>query len=136
MQTQSAASGILKPVAVLTIGLLSSCVSQTRYDEAEMAAKKLEQRYFEVDRERAALETENLRLKRQLEASQVGVENASFSDIDERLATLGQTVAELGKKPGETSPSSRRPTATATTSRTRSCSRWRRRTSARRGARC
>jgi chemotaxis protein MotB len=102
MQIQSAASGILKPaMAVLTIGFLSSCVAQTRYDEAEMAAKKLEQRYFEVDRERAALESENLRLKRQLEASKSGLEDASFSDIDKRLATLGQTVAELGKKPGD-----------------------------------
>jgi len=94
MHTQSA-------MAVLTVGLLSSCVSQTMYDEAEMAAKKLEQRYFEVDRERAALETENLRLKRQLEAGQIGLEDASFSDIDTRLASLGETVAELGKKPGD-----------------------------------
>lgn len=98
------ARGAFKPaLAILPIvlsSLFSSCVTQEKYDEVEMEAKKLERRYFELDRQRAALEAENQKLKRQIEAGG-GATDASFEDIDSRIASLNQTLAELGKNPGD-----------------------------------
>jgi chemotaxis protein MotB len=96
------ARGAFKPALAIFLfsGLFSACVSQEQYDEVEMEAKKLERRYFELDRQRAALEAENLKLKRQLEAGG-GAADASFDDIDSRLQSLNETLAELGKNPGD-----------------------------------
>lgn len=80
--------------------LSSACVSQQKYDETQLAAKHYQKTSFDYERQIAALETENASLRRQLKAGEVNVQSAS-ADLDERLRSLNEKIAELGANPGD-----------------------------------
>lgn len=81
---------------------LGACVAQETYDQAELSAKHYQNQTIRKDAEVARLEDENRRLRAQLDAAQVGISEAGYTqDIDERLKRLRDTMAELGKDPGD-----------------------------------
>lgn len=83
--------------------LLSSCVTQERYDDSQLSAKHYQNRTIELERRLSDSEDENRRLRAQLEAADSNPVNASFSseDLDARLASLRNVLAELGQSPGD-----------------------------------
>lgn len=79
-----------------------SCVAQETYDQAELSAKHYQNQTIRKDADIARLEDENRRLQAQLDAAQVGISEAGYTDdIDERLRKLRDTLAELGQDPGD-----------------------------------
>jgi flagellar motor protein MotB len=81
---------------------LGACVAQETYDQAELSAKHYQNQTIRKDAEIARLEDENRRLQAQLDAAQVGISEAGYTDdIDERLRALRDTMAELGQDPGD-----------------------------------
>lgn len=92
----------LAPAIALTCALVltTSCVSRQRYDETQLAAKHYQKTTLDYERQIAALETENASLRRQLKASEMNVQNAS-ADLDERLRSLNEKIAEMGTNPGD-----------------------------------
>ncbi len=92
------ATGAVTLLALAT----SSCVAQETYDQAELTAKHYQDQSIRAEAELARLEDENRRLKAQLEAAQVNVSEAGFTeDIDARLQNLRSILAELGSQPGD-----------------------------------
>lgn len=77
-----------------------ACVSQDKYDQTQLAAKHYQKTSFDYERQIAALETENASLRRQMKAGDMNVQNAS-ADLDERLRSLNDKIAELGANPGD-----------------------------------
>ncbi|MCC6405944.1 MAG: OmpA family protein [Planctomycetes bacterium] len=90
------------PAIALSFAVLVSgaCVSQQKYDETQLAAKHYQKTTFDYERQIAALETEVASLRRQLKASETNVQSAS-ADLDERLRSLNEKIAELGANPGD-----------------------------------
>lgn len=81
---------------------LGACVAQETYAQAELSAKHYQNQTIRKDAEIARLEDENRRLQAQLDAAQVGISEAGYTDdIDERLRRLRDTLAELGQDPGD-----------------------------------
>lgn len=82
--------------------VLGACVAQETYEQAELSAKHYQNQTIRKDAEIARLEDENRRLQAQLDAAQVGISEAGYTDdIDERLRALRDTMAELGQDPGD-----------------------------------
>lgn len=85
-----------------TITGLGSCVAQEQYDNVRTTAKHYERQLIDLEARNAELQNENLRLKGQLEASDVAVAEAGFTEeIDQRLANLRDMLADLGQEPGD-----------------------------------
>ena len=81
---------------------LGACVAQETYDQAELSAKHYQNQTIRKEAEVARLEDENRRLKAQLDAAQIGISEAGYTqDIDERLKALNEKLAELGSEPGD-----------------------------------
>lgn len=89
--------------AVLGALLLGSCVTQERFDDAQLTAKHYQNRTIEYEGRLASLEDENRRLRAQLEASESNPVDAGFAaeNFDARLASLRNVLAELGQAPGD-----------------------------------
>lgn len=88
----------------LALGALatSSCVAQETYDQAELTAKHYQDQSIRAEAELARLEDENRRMKAQLDAAEVQISEAGFTeDIDARLQNLRSILAELGSQPGD-----------------------------------
>ena len=88
----------------LGLGLLSSCVAKTQYDEALERAKHYEQRYYDLEAREQGLRDENGRLARQLQASESGVLDASAdfeARVKARMSELDKIMAEIGTNPGD-----------------------------------
>jgi len=82
--------------------LLGACVAQETYDQAELSAKHYQSQAIRKDAEIARLEDENRRMRAQLDAAQVNISEAGYTDdIDEKLRKLQATMAELGAQPGD-----------------------------------
>lgn len=93
------------PVALTfaaVVAALSSvaCVTQEKYDETQLAAKHWQKQNLDQEQYIAQLEAENAKLKRQLEASEISVVSAG-GDLDERMRSLKNLIAELGANPGD-----------------------------------
>jgi len=86
----------------LALGCLASCVSNQRYDDAQVSAKHYQTRVVEQERRISELEDENRRLRGQLEASEAKIAEAGFAEeIDARLQNLRNIMSELGHDPGD-----------------------------------
>lgn len=82
--------------------LLGACVAQETYDQAELSAKHYQTQTIRSEAEIARLEDENRRLRAQLDAAQVNISEAGYTDdIDAKLRKLRETMAELGANPGD-----------------------------------
>jgi chemotaxis protein MotB len=83
---------------------LGSCVAQETYDQAELTAKHYQDQAIRLEAELARLEDENRRMRAQLDAAQVQISEAGYTDdIDERLQNLRSILADLGNQPGDVS---------------------------------
>lgn len=96
-------SALRSAVCALTlVTALGSCVAKETMEQAELSAKHYQNQSIRKDAEIARLEDENRRLQAQLDAAQVGISEAGYTDdIDERLRRLRDTMAELGQDPGD-----------------------------------
>jgi chemotaxis protein MotB len=81
-------------------GLLTSCVTQEQYDDAQQSAKHYQKEWIDQGRRLSELESENARLRAELEAGDVEIAEAGYQ-IDERLANLRTIMSELGNDPGD-----------------------------------
>jgi chemotaxis protein MotB len=101
-QFRGARRATIAPAIALTVAALlgGACVSQQKYDDTQLAAKHYQKTSFDYEKQITALETEVASLRRQLKASEVNVQSAS-ADLDERLRSLNEKIAELGANPGD-----------------------------------
>lgn len=86
--------------------LASSCVSQTRYEEATAEARYYQRLYQDLESFQGKLEAENELLEGELDLlrNSGGTIEASVSaDIDRRLDELGRMAQSLGGAPGDVS---------------------------------
>lgn len=84
--------------------VLGSCVAQETYDQAELTAKHYQDQAIRLEAELARLEDENRRMRSQLDAAEIRVSEAGYTDdIDQRLQNLRSILAELGNEPGDVS---------------------------------
>jgi len=83
--------------------LLSSCVSQQRYDEALQEARYYQRMYQDLEPYAGELEAENSQLKGQLDLYQTEKPlDASFTkQVDEKLGELERIASGLGTAPGD-----------------------------------
>ncbi len=81
-------------------GLLTACVSQEQYDDAQTSAKHYQKQWIDQGRRLGELEGENARLRAELEAGDIEIAEAGYQ-IDERLSSLRSIMAELGNDPGD-----------------------------------
>ena len=88
------------PAAIALVCVLSSCVAQETYDDAQLNAKHWQKQAIERDRRISELEARNQQLSAELEASDIQVSEAGF-EIDERLNSLRTILSELGTNPGD-----------------------------------
>lgn len=84
--------------ATMTLG---SCVSQQQYDEAVLSAEGFQERMFELEDQLRLAQNETGSLRRQLDAAEIGIEDAGYDEIDERLENLNKIMAEMGSQPGD-----------------------------------
>jgi flagellar motor protein MotB len=92
------------PFAVQAASLLAlaACVTQERYDDAQLSAKHYQNEHIRQSNELARLEEENQRLRAELDASKVQIQESNFTgEIDQRLDALRSTLKELGSAPGD-----------------------------------
>ncbi|MFT5288969.1 MAG: chemotaxis protein MotB [Planctomycetota bacterium] len=87
-------------VSSLLVGLSSSCVTQTRYDEAVRDVKLYQRSYEDLDSAveqlQARLAAQDAELSILREGGQVAMDAGYNGDIDERLAELRSIMARLG----------------------------------------
>ncbi len=88
------------PAVLALTCLFTSCVAQETYDDAQLNAKHWQKMAVERDRRISELETQNLQLQAELEASDIQVTNAGYQ-IDERMENLRSILSELGPNPGD-----------------------------------
>ncbi len=82
--------------------VLSACVAQETYDQAELSAKHYQNQTIRQQSELSRLEEENRVLKAQLAAAKVPISDASYTaEIDQRLQNLRTILSELGVQPGD-----------------------------------
>jgi len=95
-------SSLARFAAVALAGALASCVAQERFDDAQISAKHYQKKSIDQDRRLAELEDENRRLKGALEASEIQIAEAGFTDqIDERIRNLQSVLSDIGGQPGD-----------------------------------
>lgn len=91
-----------KAGAVALFFVLSACVAQETYDEAELSAKHYQNQTIRQQSELSRLEEENRVLKAQLDAAKVQLSDASYTqEIDQRLQNLRTILSEIGVEPGD-----------------------------------
>ncbi|MEM7308705.1 MAG: OmpA family protein [Planctomycetota bacterium] len=83
--------------------LLSSCVSQQRYDEALQEARYYQRMYQDLEPVNGELEAENALLRGQLDLyeREQPIEAVFTADIDKRLEDLQRIASGLGNAPGD-----------------------------------
>jgi chemotaxis protein MotB len=90
--------------AAFALAGLASCVAQEKYDDAQISAKHYQRSTLQQRSRIDELEDENRRLRAQLEASNVEIAEAGYTDqIDARLADLRKLLAEGGGQPDDVS---------------------------------
>jgi chemotaxis protein MotB len=91
---------LLTPLALLSF---ASCVTQERYDDAQLNAKHYQSKTLDAEKRASDLEEENRHLRAQLDASDKSLTEAGFnpSSIDERLQNLSNILKEVGGQPGD-----------------------------------
>jgi flagellar motor protein MotB len=87
-------------IVAVTVGGLTSCVTQEKYDDAQASAKHYQKQWIEQGRRLDELEAANARLYAELEAGDVEIAEAGYQ-IDERLNNLRTILSELGGNPGD-----------------------------------
>ncbi len=80
--------------------LLSSCISQARYEQSLAETKYYQRLYQDLESYQGKLESENERLRGELELREP-VEAAATKDIDERIAALRRMVEGFGAPSGD-----------------------------------
>lgn len=91
----------IAPFALVPL-FLGSCVAQEVYDQAEMSAKHYQNQTIRSEAEIARLEEENRLLRAQLDAADVQIADAGYTDeIDERLKNLRSILSDIGSQPGD-----------------------------------
>ena len=94
--------GAMAAFALAGLVGLGGCVAQERYDDAQISAKHFQKEKIRLENEVARLAEENRKLRNQLEASDVEIRDAGFTEqIDQRLSNLQGILAELGTQPGD-----------------------------------
>lgn len=83
--------------ALAGVLMLAGCVSQQQYDDAHLQAKHYQKESIRLGNERDRLSEENMRLRAQLEASDIAISDAGYTErIDERLKSLNAFLREKG----------------------------------------
>jgi chemotaxis protein MotB len=102
MKQVMGSTGIGALGAMLLAIVSGACVAQEKYADSEVTAKHWQKEFFAADKQRAQLEAENARLKSQLEASNIDIANAGYTqEIDARLKNVRDILAQLGNAPDD-----------------------------------
>ncbi len=81
--------------------VLSSCVTQRKYDEALDTAQFYQRQYHDLAQYQPELEAENERLRAQLDDGVVVQDAAYTDDIDARMQELNRMLEGLGRESGD-----------------------------------
>lgn len=93
---------LLRSSVIVLLPLVSSCVAQTRYEEALGETKYFQRQYQDLAAFHGQLEAENERLRGELALYQgkTPIEAAATQEIDERLERLRQLTESIGTAAG------------------------------------